>query len=66
MWACQRVDPGTTVLLYLYGQNHSAALWPDPDAFRPERFLDRAIGPTSWYRKAAVIRRTGTVAPART
>jgi fatty-acid peroxygenase len=27
------------VLLDLYGQNHDPALWGDPYAFRPERFL---------------------------
>lgn len=30
---------GTRVLLDLYGTNHDPRLWPDPDQFRPERFL---------------------------
>jgi fatty-acid peroxygenase len=32
------VPRGTWVLLDLYGTNHDAAHWRDPDAFRPERF----------------------------
>ncbi|MFB7950150.1 cytochrome P450 [Kitasatospora phosalacinea] len=35
------IAAGTTVLLDLYGQNHDPELWPDPYAFRPERFLER-------------------------
>ncbi|MFJ4675423.1 cytochrome P450 [Kitasatospora sp. NPDC088783] len=34
------IAEGTLVLLDLYGQNHDPALWGDPYAFRPERFLD--------------------------
>lgn len=32
---------GDWVLLDLYGTNHDPKTWPQPDAFRPERFLDR-------------------------
>ncbi|ROR35835.1 cytochrome P450 [Kitasatospora cineracea] len=35
------VGKGTLVLLDLYGQNHDPALWDDPYAFRPDRFLSR-------------------------
>jgi fatty-acid peroxygenase len=35
----ERVPEGAMVLLDLYGQNHDPALWGDPYAFRPERFL---------------------------
>jgi fatty-acid peroxygenase len=38
------IPAGTLVLLDVYGQNHDPELWPDPYAFRPERFLDREIG----------------------
>src|SRR4051812_2596422 len=35
----ERIPHNAMVLLDLYGQNHDAALWEDPYAFRPERFL---------------------------
>lgn len=35
----ERIPENSMVLLDLYGQNHDADLWPDPYAFRPERFL---------------------------
>jgi len=40
----ERIPKNSMVLLDLYGQNHDAELWPDPYAFRPERFLGREIG----------------------
>jgi len=38
-WEGEQVPEGAMVLLDLYGQNHDSALWGDPYAFRPERFL---------------------------
>jgi hypothetical protein len=35
---------GTTILLDVYGQHHDPRVWPEPYAFRPERFLDRPAG----------------------
>jgi fatty-acid peroxygenase len=32
------------VVLDVYGQNHDETLWGDPYAFRPRRFLERAVG----------------------
>lgn len=32
-------------VLDLYGTNHDPAIWSDPDAFRPQRFLERTPGP---------------------
>lgn len=43
-WRGERIPAGSLVLLDVYGQNHDPALWVDPYAFRPERFLDRTIG----------------------
>ncbi|RBY91024.1 cytochrome P450 [Blastococcus sp. TF02A-30] len=40
----ERIPENSMVLLDLYGQNHDPDLWPDPYAFRPERFLAREIG----------------------
>lgn len=33
------------VLLDLYGTNHDPRIWTDPQIFRPERFIERKIGP---------------------
>ncbi|MFC7548513.1 cytochrome P450 [Plantactinospora sp. GCM10030261] len=38
------IPEGAMVLLDLYGQNHDPDLWPDPYAFHPDRFVDRAVG----------------------
>ena len=37
-WRGYAFTPGDWVLLDIYGTNHDARLWPDPEAFRPERF----------------------------
>ncbi|WP_232533746.1 cytochrome P450 [Plantactinospora sp. KBS50] len=38
------IPAGAMVLLDVYGQDHHPDLWPDPYAFRPDRFVGRAIG----------------------
>lgn len=38
-WDGEQVPEGAMVMLDLYGQNHDPAVWGDPYAFRPERFL---------------------------
>jgi fatty-acid peroxygenase len=45
VWDGRRIPRGAMVLLDLYGHNHDPAVWGDPYAFRPERFLGRDIGP---------------------
>ncbi|HJQ28028.1 MAG TPA: cytochrome P450 [Rubrobacter sp.] len=37
-WRGRHFAEGTWVLLDLYGTNHDARTWDDPEAFRPERF----------------------------
>ena len=37
-WNGHQFRPGSWVMLDIYGTNHDARLWPDPEAFRPERF----------------------------
>ncbi len=39
-WNGTPIRRGGWVLLDLYGTNHHPDLWPDPTAFRPERFRD--------------------------
>jgi fatty-acid peroxygenase len=34
---------GGLVVLDVHGTDHDPVLWPDPDAFRPERFLDGQV-----------------------
>jgi fatty-acid peroxygenase len=38
------IPAGALVLLDVYGQHHDERIWPEPYAFRPERFLGRPIG----------------------
>ena len=37
-WAGHDFEAGAWVLMDLYGTNHDARLWPEPDRFDPERF----------------------------
>jgi fatty-acid peroxygenase len=46
-WRGHRFPEGTWVLLDLYGTNHDARLWEEPEAFRPERFREGDGGPFS-------------------
>ena len=39
-WQGYHFREGTRVLLDLYGTNHDAQLWSEPESFRPERFRD--------------------------
>lgn len=45
----QRIARGTMFSLYLYGLHHHPALWPDAEAFRPERFAAGAEPPPPAY-----------------
>jgi cytochrome P450 len=38
----QRIAKGSVFSLYVYGLHHHAGLWPDAEAFRPERFAAEA------------------------
>ena len=44
-WRGRHFRQGEWVLLDLYGTDHDARSWPDPDAFRPGRFREREITP---------------------
>ncbi len=40
-WNGYRFPRGTQTILDIYGTNHDARSWHEPDRFRPERFLER-------------------------
>ncbi len=44
-WRDRRFRRGEWLLLDLYATNHDARIWGDPEAFRPERFRERTLGP---------------------
>ena len=43
-----RYEPGTHLVASAYLVHHDAAIYPDPYAFRPERFLDTTPGTYTW------------------
>ena len=45
----QPIPKGTLFSLYLYGLHHHAALWPDAEEFRPERFAPGAVPAVPTY-----------------
>jgi fatty-acid peroxygenase len=42
-WQDYTFREGALVLLDIYGTNHDPDIWKDPEAFRPERFLENEI-----------------------
>lgn len=44
IWEGERIPAGSMVLLDIFGQDHDAALWPQPYRFDPQRFLNREPG----------------------
>ena len=68
-WDGERVPAGSMVLLDLWGQDHDPDLFPEPFAFRPERFLDptgdrvREIGAWELVPQGAGDPRTGHRCP---
>jgi fatty-acid peroxygenase len=59
----RQIPQGAMVLLDLYGQSHDPALWDDPYSFRPERFLDRTVGPFDFIPQGGGDPRTGHRCP---
>ncbi|HEY9639810.1 MAG TPA: cytochrome P450 [Coleofasciculaceae cyanobacterium] len=39
------LEPGTVIMPSIYLAHHRAAVYPDPQQFRPERFLERQFSP---------------------
>jgi cytochrome P450 len=42
------VPPGASVTVSTMSIHHDPALYPEPDRFRPERFLERSYGPSEF------------------
>jgi cytochrome P450 len=51
------LPPGVHVTPCLYLAHRRPELWPEPTAFRPERFLDGAAAPYSWLPFGGGVRR---------
>jgi cytochrome P450 len=43
-----RYPPGVCLVAHAYLIHHDAAIYPDPYAFRPERFLEQSPGTYTW------------------
>ena len=54
MWT---LPPGVHVTPCIYLAHRRPELWPDPTAFRPERFLEGAAAPYSWLAFGGGVRR---------
>jgi len=52
-----RLPPGVHVTPCIYLAHRRPELWPEPTAFRPERFLDGAPAPYSWLPFGGGVRR---------
>ena len=44
-----RYEPGVVLFASAYLVHHDPAIYPDPRAFRPERFLERPPGTYTWF-----------------
>lgn len=62
-WRDQRFEPGTRVLLDVYGTLHDPAIWPAPDRFWADRFLDRPVGAYDLIPQGGGPRATGHRCP---
>ena len=40
--AGKEIRPGDRIVIFGYGAHHNAKFWPDPEAFMPERWTDKA------------------------
>ena len=53
----QRYEPGPALIGCIYLVHHDARLYPEPYAFRPERFLDGTPGKFGWIPFGGGVRR---------
>jgi fatty-acid peroxygenase len=59
----EHIPAGSLVLLDIVGQNHDAALWPEPYRLRPQRFLHRELDPDELIPQGGADARTGHRCP---
>jgi fatty-acid peroxygenase len=62
-WKGCRFEPGTLVLLDVYGTDHDARCWTDPEHFRPDRFIDAGYAPSAFIPQGGGDRATGHRCP---
>ena len=51
------LPPGVSVSASIYGAHHRADLWPEPERFRPERFLGTRPAPNTFFPFGGGVRR---------
>ena len=51
------LEPGTVVVGSIYLAHHRKAVYPDPDQFKPERFLERRFSPFEYLPFGGGVRR---------
>jgi cytochrome P450 len=51
------LEPGTVVIGCIYVAHHRAEVYPEPDEFRPERFLERRYSPFEYLPFGGGVRR---------
>jgi fatty-acid peroxygenase len=62
-WHDEHIPAGSVVLLDIFGQDHDAALWPEPYRFRPQRFLHHEPDPDELIPQGGGDARTGHRCP---
>jgi cytochrome P450 len=55
--AAYRIPAGTTLASSIDLVHHSARHYPDPEVFRPQRFLDQRADPSVWFPFGGGVRR---------
>ena len=51
------IPPGTLVVLSIYNTHRRADLYPEPEQFKPERFVGKKVDPYAWFPFGGGIRR---------
>jgi len=62
-WRGHTFEPGTLVLLDVYGTDHDPRIWDEPDEFRPERFAHWTGDPYTLIPQGGGDRATGHRCP---
>jgi fatty-acid peroxygenase len=62
-WQDYYFKKGTLVFLDIYGTNHDSSIWDKPNAFMPEHFKNRAVGPFDFIPQGGGDYKAGTRCP---